>query len=58
MTDRRTLAWIWHRILYLIPVAILATFFVFGLLYLVPGDPAITLAGEKMRPSGFISKTR
>lgn len=46
MTDRRTLAWIWHRILYLIPVAILATFFVFGLLYLVPGDPAITLAGE------------
>jgi len=40
------LRWVLNRILHLAPVALLATFFVFGMLYLVPGDPAITLAGE------------
>jgi peptide/nickel transport system permease protein len=44
------LRWVWNRILYLAPVAVLATFFVFGLLYLVPGDPAVTLAGENATP--------
>src|SRR5579862_4992134 len=46
MKRYQTFAWIWRRLLYLVPVAVLATFFVFGLLFLVPGDPAITLAGE------------
>jgi peptide/nickel transport system permease protein len=50
MITRRRLAWVWNRIGYLIPVALLATFFVFGLLYLVPGDPAVTLAGENATP--------
>ena len=40
------LRWALNRILHLAPVALLATFFVFGMLYLVPGDPAVTLAGE------------
>ena len=40
------LRWVLNRILHLAPVALLATFFVFGMLYLVPGDPAVTLAGE------------
>lgn len=44
------LSWVLNRVLYLVPVAGLATFFVFGLLYLVPGDPAITLAGENATP--------
>jgi len=46
----RGLAWAWRRIAHLVPVACLATFFVFGLLYLVPGDPAVTLAGENASP--------
>ena len=28
------------------PVVVLATFVVFGLMHLVPGDPAVTLAGD------------
>jgi peptide/nickel transport system permease protein len=39
----RVLGW---RLLQTLPVALLATFIVFGLLQLVPGDPAVTLAGE------------
>lgn len=35
-----------RRLAQLIPVVLLATFLVFGLLQLVPGDPAVTLAGE------------
>jgi peptide/nickel transport system permease protein len=50
MEASRWLGWVWNRIAYLVPVACLATFFVFGLLYLVPGDPAITLAGENASP--------
>jgi peptide/nickel transport system permease protein len=34
------------RLAQMLPVALLATFIVFGLLQLVPGDPAVTLAGE------------
>lgn len=44
------LRWVLNRILHLVPVALLATFFVFGMLYLVPGDPAVTLAGENATP--------
>ena len=50
MAAARRLIWVWQRLLYLLPVAVLATFFVFGLLYLVPGDPAVTLAGENASP--------
>lgn len=35
-----------RRILHLVPVALFATFVVFSLLQLVPGDPAITIAGD------------
>jgi peptide/nickel transport system permease protein len=35
-----------RRLIQVIPVIILATITVFGLLQLVPGDPALTLAGE------------
>lgn len=42
--ERRRL--ISRRLLQIIPVIVLATFVVFGLLHLVPGDAAITLAGD------------
>ena len=35
-----------RRLLQAVPVVVLATFIVFGLLKLLPGDIAITLAGE------------
>ena len=35
-----------RRLAQLLPVIVLATVVVFGLIALVPGDPAITLAGE------------
>lgn len=35
-----------RRVLTLIPTMLLATFVVFGLLQLVPGDPALVIAGE------------
>jgi peptide/nickel transport system permease protein len=35
-----------HRLLQFVPVVLLATFIVFGLMQLVPGDIAVTLAGE------------
>jgi peptide/nickel transport system permease protein len=35
-----------RRLVQVVPVVLLATFLVFGLLQLVPGDPAVTLAGE------------
>lgn len=35
-----------RRLAQIVPVMVLATFVVFGLLYLVPGDIAVTLAGE------------
>jgi peptide/nickel transport system permease protein len=39
----RTLAW---RLVQAVPVIVLATFIVFGLLYITPGDPALALAGD------------
>jgi peptide/nickel transport system permease protein len=42
--------WIGSRLLQIIPVIVLATFIVFGLLQLVPGDPAVTLAGDSATP--------
>jgi len=38
------------RLLQVVPIVILSTFVVFGLLQLVPGDPAYTLAGEVPDP--------
>lgn len=35
-----------RRLAFTIPIIVLASFLVFGLLLLVPGDPAITLAGD------------
>jgi peptide/nickel transport system permease protein len=42
--------WIVRRLLQIVPVIVLATFIVFGLLQLVPGDPAVTLAGDSASP--------
>ena len=42
--------WIGSRLLQIVPVIVLATFIVFGLLQLVPGDPAVTLAGDSATP--------
>ena len=42
--------WIGNRLLQVFPVIVLATFIVFGLLQLVPGDPAVTLAGDSASP--------
>lgn len=39
----RLLAW---RALQVVPIVVLATFIVFGLLHLTPGDPAMMLAGD------------
>jgi len=46
-TALRTIAW---RVTQVVPVVIIATLVVFLLLQLVPGDPAITLAGENATP--------
>ena len=43
----RLLAW---RALQVVPIVVLATFIVFGLLHLTPGDPAMMLAGDNPTP--------
>jgi peptide/nickel transport system permease protein len=47
MTSGRRLSTIIGRVLLTVPVIILATLIVFGLMHLVPGDPAVVLAGEQ-----------
>lgn len=42
---------VWHRLLQTVPVIVFATFVVFSLLKLVPGDIAVTLAGENATDS-------
>jgi peptide/nickel transport system permease protein len=42
--------WARRRLLLIVPVILMATFLVFGLLQLVPGDLAVTLAGEAPTP--------
>src|ERR1044071_10168182 len=42
--------WARRRLLLIVPVILMATFLVFGLLQLVPGDLAVTLAGESPTP--------
>lgn len=37
---------LWRRLSQFLPVILLATIVVFGLVQLIPGDPAVTLAGE------------
>ncbi|CAH2603188.1 ABC transporter permease [Rhodovastum atsumiense] len=44
--SRRSLLLIGSRLLQVLPVIILATVVIFGLLQLVPGDPAAVIAGE------------
>lgn len=51
MTARDRFRMIGRRVLQFVPVLILSTIVVFGLLQLVPGDPAITLAGESATPA-------
>ena len=46
MLNPRSARVIGRRILHAIPVLLFATFVVFGLIKLVPGDIAVTLAGE------------
>jgi peptide/nickel transport system permease protein len=46
MVAFRKLAVIGRRLIQVVPVIVLSTFIVFGLLKLVPGDIAVTLAGE------------
>ncbi|MER7012412.1 ABC transporter permease [Saccharopolyspora sp. NPDC000359] len=43
----RTAGW---RVLVAVPTLVLATFVVFGLLHLIPGDPAQAIAGEHATP--------
>lgn len=48
--DNRKLRLAGRRIVHALPVILLATFVVFGLMHLVPGDPAVTLAGDYATP--------
>lgn len=43
-----------RRLLTLIPTILLATFVVFGLLQLIPGDPATVIAGEYATPERLV----
>ncbi len=45
------LAYAVRRILATIPVMLIVAFFVFGLLYLAPGDPAAIIAGDQATPA-------
>jgi peptide/nickel transport system permease protein len=49
--NRQIASLILRRIWYLLPVMLLASFVVFGLLQLVEGDPAVTLAGDYASPA-------
>jgi peptide/nickel transport system permease protein len=46
MFDRDRMRLIGRRLVQFVPVIVMATFIVFGLMQLVPGDIAVTLAGE------------
>ena len=48
--DTQRLRLVAGRVVQTIPVMLLATFVVFGLMHLVQGDPAVTLAGEYATP--------
>jgi len=41
---------LFKRILYTVPVIFFVAFFVFSLLYLAPGDPAVVIAGDQATP--------
>src|SRR6201986_320177 len=45
------LAYATRRILATIPVMLLVAFFVFSLLYIVPGDPGAIIAGDQATPA-------
>ena len=44
------LAYATRRVLATIPVMLLVAFFVFSLLYIAPGDPAVVIAGDQASP--------
>ncbi|TDD51659.1 ABC transporter permease [Saccharopolyspora elongata] len=48
--DTALLRMIGRRVLMAVPTLVLATFVVFGLLHLIPGDPAQAIAGEHATP--------
>ena len=39
-----------RRLLYAVPVMLVVSIIVFGILHIAPGDPATMLAGEDARP--------
>src|SRR5258708_4320976 len=45
------LAYILRRIAATVPVMAIVAFFVFSLLYLAPGDPAVMIAGDQASPA-------
>ena len=49
--QRKKWDFVWHRLIQTVPVIVFATFVVFSLLKLVPGDIAVTLAGENATDS-------
>ncbi len=52
MRDR--LGLLGRRLAQIVPVVLLATFLVYGLMQLVPGDPAVTLAGDNASPQRIV----
>lgn len=49
--SRQIVSLVLRRLWYLLPVLVLASFVAFGLLQLVEGDPAVTLAGDYASPA-------
>ena len=50
MVSAKRVRWTAQRLLQIVPVVVVATFLVFSMLQLVPGDPAVTLAGDSATP--------
>jgi peptide/nickel transport system permease protein len=42
-----------RRLVQMVPVLIIVTFFVFSLLHITPGDPAVTMLGEEATPENI-----
>jgi peptide/nickel transport system permease protein len=51
LTNRNRYRMVGERVLQSIPVVFIATLLIFGLLQLIPGDPAIAMAGENPSPA-------
>jgi peptide/nickel transport system permease protein len=46
MSSRRAIRTVRRRLIQVVPVILIVTFVVFGLIQLIPGDIAVTLAGD------------